>query len=311
MSNLEKKKETMKLCQPLLKQNHPPAEKQFLLLSTLSNRLNRIPHRPILAQNLRILQHPPPIHITHNTLMNRLRRQSINRNTRHRAHSNHTRNRISLRQHTTHTERNNIQALLPIHHLARIHRLKQPLLRRALNPPRIPPNPQAPELVLLRAPKAHENKPKRVDIAPRLVLHVTRRADPRELLRRLHGVGDSGFLRFFEVGVGVDGGAERPDAAADAPAAEALEEHVGQVVEVVVQDLGYFGVGAVFFGERAAGQAVDVLDCAGGEALLEDFGADEAGGTGEDDFGHFCGCLWVIVCGVVVNRRRKMVGCLL
>jgi hypothetical protein len=70
-------------------------------------------------------------------------------------------------------------------------------------------------------------------------------------------------------------------------------------------------VGAVFFGERAAGQAVDVLDCAGGEALLEDFGADEAGGTGEDDFGHFCGCLWVIVCGVVVNRRRKMVGCLL
>ena len=88
--------------------------------------------------------------------------------------------------------------------------------------------------------------------------------------------------------MGVDGRAERPDAAADAPAAEALEEHVGQVVEVVVQDLGDFGVGAVFFGERAAGEAVDVRDGAGGEALLEDFGADEAGGAGEDDFGHRC-----------------------
>jgi len=108
--------------------------------------------------------------------------------------------------------------------------------------------------------------------------------------------------------VGVDGGAQRPDAAADAPAAEALEQHVRQVVEVVVQDLGDFGVGAVFFGERAAGEAVDVRDGTGGQALLEDFGADEAGCAGEDDFGH-CGLFVVTFGGVGGGGVLRVVCC--
>jgi hypothetical protein len=271
----------MRLCQTICSKPNsllPSAQQNELRFS--SNRLNRVAHRPVLAQNLIVLKHPPVIHVANNTLMDRLRRQAIHSDTRHSTHSNHTRNRIALLQHASNPEADNIQALLPINNLAPIHRLKQPLLRSTLDPPRISPNPQAPKLVLLRAPEAHENKPERVDITPRLRLHELGRADARELLRRLHRITDTRLLGFLEAGVGVDGGAQGPDAAADAPAAEALEEVVRQVVEVVVLHLGDFGVRAVFLVEGAAREAVDVVDGAVREALLEDFGADEAGCAG-------------------------------
>lgn len=255
-----------------------------------SRRMDGITHRPILTQHLCILQNPPVINIANNAFVQRLGCQPINSDARNRAHRNHTGNRIALLQHCSNPERNNIQALLAINHLAIIHSLEQALLRRALDASCVAPDPQAAELVLLRAPEAHEDEAERVDVAALLRLHEFGRADASELLGRLHRVGDAGLLRFLERSVCVDGVAEGPDAAAYAPAAEAFEQVVGQVIEVVVQDLGDFGMGAVFVGQRAAGEAVDVLNLAVVETLFEDFGADEAGRAGEDDLGHGYRC---------------------
>ena len=242
--------------------------------------MNSVHHRPVFAQHIRILQHPPVIRISQPALVNSRLRQAVHSNTRHSTHGKHAGHSIALLQHTADPERDDIQALLPINNLAPIHRLEQPLLRRALDPPGISPQPKTAELVLLRAPKAHKDEPERVNIARRLRRHILRRADPRKLLRRLNRVRDSRLLGFFKAGVGVDWRAQSPDAAADTPAAEALKEVVRQVVEVVVLHLRHFGVRAVLFVEGAAGQAVDVLDRAVREALLEDFGADEAGRAG-------------------------------
>jgi hypothetical protein len=46
-----------------------------------------------------------------------------------------------------------------------------------------------------------------------------------------------------------------------------------------------------------------VRDGAGGEALVEDFGADEAGCANEDDFGHGCGLVAVYRCVYWVGRE--------
>lgn len=256
--------------------------------------MDGIAHRPILAQHIRILQNPPVIHIANNTLVQRRLRQSVHSDARDCAHRNHARDCIALLQHRSNPERHNVQALFAINHLARVHSLKQALLRGALNAPCVTPEPQAAELVLLRAPEAHEDEAEGINVAALLRLHEFGRADAGELLCCLHRVGDAGLLRFLERSVCVDGVAQRPNAAAYAPAAETFEQVVGQVIEVVVLDLGDFGMGAVFLGQRAAGEAVDVLDLTVVETLLEHFGADEAGRAGEDDLGHDYWCEQVL-----------------
>lgn len=77
--------------------------------------------------------------------------------------------------------------------------------------------------------------------------------------------------------------AESPDTAFDAVVGEFIEEVFRVLREVLMDDLGDFPVGRVFGVEGLAGQAVDVFDVVVFDALVESFGPDEAGCSGEED----------------------------
>ena len=88
-----------------------------------------------------------------------------------------------------------------------------------------------------------------------------------------------------------------------------------------MDDLRDFAVGGVFGSERFAGQAVDVGDVVVFEALVEDFGADEAGGACEEDSHGGCldgGCdVWykagklVLKVGWLMKAHGKLLELLL